>query len=271
MPQTCFYRGTVTHTRLLPFRHQFAYRVFSALFDLDTVQQQSRKSWLFSHNRWNILAFFDRDHGARDGSSPRAWIDGILRTNGYAPDGWRVWLHCFPRLFGYVFNPLSIYFCYDAAGVLRVILYDVRNTFGDKHGYLIPVTESEGPIRQTCAKGFHVSPFFPVEGAYRFDLMPPDARYTARISLEAEGKPQFFAKQTGERRPFSDREIIKLVARHPLMTLKIIGAIHWEALWIWRKGARFYGRPTPPKTEVTAIIPIDPPTKLVRQPQTLAG
>ncbi len=261
MLETCFYRGMVTHTRLLPFRHHFAYRVFSALIDLDTVSDQSRKSWLFSYNRWNLLSFFDRDHGARDGTAPRAWIDGLLQKNGYEPQDWRIWLHCFPRLFGYVFNPLSIYFCYDAAGVLRVILYDVRNTFGDKHGYLIPVETPEGPIHQACAKGFHVSPFFPVEGGYRFDLMPPDARYTARITLEAEGKAQFFATQTGARRPFSDREILKLVAAHPLMTLKVIAAIHWEALWIWRKGARFYGRPTPPATEVTAIIsvPKQPP------------
>ncbi|WP_052711542.1 DUF1365 domain-containing protein [Elstera litoralis] len=200
MLETCFYRGTVAHTRLVPFRHHFAYRVFSALFDLDTLPQQSRKTKLFSHNRWNILSFFDRDHGARDGSSPRAWIDGILRTNGYAPEGWKVWLHCFPRLFGYVFNPLSIYFCCDAAGVLRVILYDVRNTFGDKHGYLIPVETPAGPIQQTCAKGFHVSPFFPVEGRYRFDLMPPGDRLTARIGLEVEGKPQFF-RHTNRRAP----------------------------------------------------------------------
>lgn len=271
MLNTCFYRGTVGHSRLKPFRHRFSYRVFSALFDLDTLAEQARKTRLFSHNRWNILSFIDRDHGARDGTAPRAWVEALLRENGQNPEGWKIWLHCFPRLFGYAFNPLSIYFCCDADGVLRFILYDVRNTFGDKHGYLIPVATQEGPIRQSCAKGFHVSPFFPIEGRYHFDLLPPGERFVARIRLEIEGKPVFFATQTGTRRSFSDWHILKLIVGHPLMTLKVIGAIHWEALWIWRKGAAFHGRPPPPEQPITAIVAIDSSPKPIFNEQSLAG
>ncbi len=250
--QTCFYQGTVTHTRLRPFRHHFVYRVFSALFDIDTIAMQAATTRFFSHNRWNILAFFDRDHGARDGSPIRPWIDGHLRHAGYDPSDWRIWLHAFPRLFGYVFNPLSIYFCCDAEGQLRAILYDVRNTFGDKHGYLIPVTAApDAPIRQTCSKGFHVSPFFPPTGRYDFDIKQPGENYAARITLiEPEGA-SLIATQTGRRTRFTDANILKLVLSHPLMTLKIIAAIHWEALWIWRKGAKFHRRPEPPPQEVT--------------------
>ncbi len=256
--ETCLYQGTVTHARLAPFRHSFAYRVFSLLLDIDTIPHQATKARLFSHNRWNILAFFDRDHGARDGTPLRPWIDGLLRANGYDPTGWRIWLHCFPRLFGYAFNPLSVYLCCDASGQARAILYDVRNTFGDKHGYLIPVPPSDGgPIRQSCAKGFHVSPFFPIEGRYDFDLTLPEDRYSLRIALAKADGVQLIATQTGKRTALCDRNILKLIVVHPLMTLKVIAAIHWEALWIWKKGAAFHRRPEPPGQEVSAIVPVD--------------
>ncbi|MCK6444049.1 DUF1365 domain-containing protein [Elstera cyanobacteriorum] len=263
--EPCLYQGNVTHTRLAPFRHHFVYRVFSMLLDIDGVPQQTAKTRFFSHNRWNILAFFDRDHGARDGSPVRPWIDGVLRANGYDPSGWRVWLHCFPRLFGYVFNPLSIYFCCDAEGQLRALLYDVRNTFGDKHGYLIPVTAAGiGPIEHGCAKGFHVSPFFPLDGRYTFTLTPPGERLAVRITLSDATGPTLIAAQTGKRVALCDRNILKLVLSHPLMTLKVIAAIHWEALWIWKKGAAFHRRPEPPDQEVTAILPVDPPPQQSR-------
>lgn len=255
--ETCFYRGTVTHTRLRPFRHHFVYRVFSVLFDIDTIPSQAKAHRFFAHNRWNIVSFFDRDHGARDGSPIRPWIEGHLRRAGYDPTDWRIWLHAFPRLFGYVFNPLSVYFCCDPDGRLRVILYDVRNTFGDKHGYLIPVLDAGGgPIRQSCAKGFHVSPFFPPVGRYDFDIIEPGENYGARITLIEAEATSLIATQTGTRTGFTDANIVKLVLSHPLMTLKIIAAIHWEALWIWRKGAKFHRRPVPPPQEVTASAAI---------------
>lgn len=253
---SCLYVGTVMHRRLAPFTHRFAYRVFSMLIDLDELPALDRSLRLFSHNRANLLSFHDRDHGPRDGSGLKPWIAAIAAQHGVRYSLGHVSLLCFPRMFGYVFNPLSIFFCYDQAGTLRNILYDVRNTFGDKHGYFIDVApRNDGLIVQSCAKSFHVSPFLPIEGSYRFRLTEPGERLSILIRQQGPDGSTLVATQTGRREALTNRTIAANLLRHPLMTLKVIGAIHFEALRLWLKGATFHRRPTPPATPITFVEP----------------
>ena len=181
--QPGLYTGTVMHQRLLPFRHGFTYRVFSLWLDLDYLPRLR----FLSHNRFNLFGFYDRDHGARDGSAIKPWVVQHLSAAGLVAAEWRIRLLCYPRVLGYVFNPLSIYYCYDETEVLRAILYEVKNTFGDQHGYLIPVALAANPIEQTCHKGLYVSPFIGPEATYHFRLsLPGDSLAVDEVIMEFE-------------------------------------------------------------------------------------
>ena len=242
------------HARLSPFRHRFVYRVFSIFVDLDELPRLSRGLRLFSHNRWNLFSLRDRDLGPRDGGSPKAWIERHLTAAGLDPRGGRVRVLCFPRLLGYVFNPLAIWFCYDAQERLVAVLYDVSNTFGEAHGYLIPITADRAPgeaLEQQCAKRLYVSPFMDMQATYRFRLGEPGERLAIRIDQEDAAGRGFVATHTGHRAPLSDTMLLRACFAYPLMTFKIIGGIHWEALRLWRKGARVRPRPAPPPRVVT--------------------
>ncbi|MCG8442572.1 MAG: DUF1365 domain-containing protein [Caulobacterales bacterium] len=255
--RSCLYRGRVMHARLRPFHHRFVYRVFSLLLDIDEAPALARRLRLFSHNRWNLFSFHDRDHGPRDGGPLRPWIEEHLARAGVDIDGGPVRLLCFPRVLGYVFNPLSIWFCHRPGGELAAILYEVRNTFGDAHGYLIPVdtARSDGVIVQSCDKGFHVSPFIEMTGAYDFRLRAPDERLSILIRHHVPEGDLLVARHAGSRAPLRDATLARLFFAYPLMTLKVIAAIHWEALRLWRKGATYVPRPAPPDSDVRAVLP----------------
>jgi DUF1365 family protein len=259
LPAISLYHCRVAHERLLPFRHGFAYRVFSLLLDIDRLPQIAAASRLLRHNRFGLVGFHDRDHGPRDGSPLRPWVEAALRRHGLAEAGHRILLFCFPRLLGYVFNPLSIYFCHDAAGRLRAVLYEVKNTFGDQHGYLIEVPADAAPgasFAQRAGKRFHVSPFLPPAGGYEFRIRPPDERIGIVIRQHGPGGAlQMVASQTGHREAFNDRALLRAVIRHPLMTVKVMAGIHWQALQLWRKGAAFFRWSSPPAEPVSAGLP----------------
>jgi DUF1365 family protein len=255
---SCFYFGRVMHARLHPFRHRFTYRVFAMLIDLDDVAHLPRRCKLFAYNRWNALSFHDRDHGPRDGSPLRPWINRILLLADIDIAGGPVRILCLPRVFGYVFNPLSIWFCHHRDGALRAVLYEVSNTFGERHSYLIPVDRGRGAgetIHQRCDKGFHVSPFMGMDATYHFRLRPPSDRLSVRIEQTMADGRVLVAVQTGARRPFSEGTIFAALTSYPLMTFKVIAAIHWQALHLWRKGARFHRKPPPPSAPVTPVEP----------------
>jgi uncharacterized protein len=249
---SALYTGTVDHVRLQPFRHAFSYRIFSLLLDLDERTRLHQKLKIMSHNRFNLLSFHDRDHGAGDGSDPKAWVLAQLSAAGFAPDArWTIRLLCFPRMLGFVFNPLAIYFCSDAAGTLRALLHQVSNTFGERHSYLLPV-ENSNAVVQSCGKNFHVSPFMPVDGGYRFSITPPAEKLAVTIQyFGPDGKDRLIARQNGVRAALTIGTLLKAVLMHPLMTLKIVGGIHWEAMKLWRKGAKFYRKPLPPVDAVS--------------------
>lgn len=252
------YRGFVMHRRLVPFRHAFRYRVFTLVVDLDELPALDRRLRLFSHNRANLFAFHDRDHGARDGSALRPWVESHLCAAGIDAAGGRIELLCLPRVFGYVFNPISIYFCHRRDGMLAAILYEVKNTFGDQHGYLIPADAgADGWVHQSQDKRLHVSPFLPMASRYEFRVRPPADRVAIVIRQAVDGAPTLLATLTGVRRPLTDRSLVAILLALPFSTLQVMAAIHWQALRLWRKGARFHRRPDPPAEAVT----YQPPTR----------
>lgn len=249
------YHGQVMHKRLIPFRHQFNYRVFSLLVDLDRLPELDRRHRLFGHNRRALLSLHDRDHGPRDGSPLKPWVAERIAAAGGGPIG-QVALLAFPRMWGYVFNPLSVYYVADPDGHLAWIVHEVRNTFGDMQHYVLPVTDDSAAdgavIRQACDKDFYVSPFIGMQSDYRFRLRAPDERLSLLIRQSVPDGELLLATLTGRRRAFSDAGILATVARHPAIGWKVMAAIHWEALHLWRKGARFHPRPRAAKALNTA-------------------
>lgn len=254
MTRSCLYAGQVMHHRMKPSKHRFIYRVVSMLVDLEELPTLAQRLKFFSLNRFNLFSFHERDHG--DGSD-RPLIEQVrdtLRSKGLDLGKGRVELLCYPRLLGYVFNPLSVFYCYDEQDRLAAILYEVSNTFNQKHNYLIPVDDANADqIRQSCNKDFYVSPFISMATRYHFRLQPPRDRVAVCIrQTDAEG-PVLHATFTGTRRALSDAALLKTFFRYPLMTLKVIVGIHWEALCIWRKKVPLQPRPTPP-TERTTLV-----------------
>jgi DUF1365 family protein len=252
-PPSLVYRGTVLHKRLKPFVHELTYSVFSLLVDIDALDDLDRRLRLFGYNRLAPISLHDKDYGRRDGTPPRAWIDACLREHGLGDlVGGPVRLLTFPRLWGFVFNPLSIYYCHDATGRLGAVLYEVSNTFGESHGYLLPVEEEDGAVHQSADKIFHVSPFIEMDCRYRFGLNRPGEKLTVTIrQSDSAGDPILMAKHTARGVAITDAALAKAIAGNPLMTAKVIGGIHWEALKLWLKGAKFYAKPDLPARHVT--------------------
>jgi uncharacterized protein len=239
------YVGEVMHARLKPMGHRFSYRVMSLLIDLDRLADADRQSPLFSVNRAALYSFHEADHGRRDGSSLLAWAQRCAAERGIDLTGGRVLLLCYPRLLGYAFNPLSVYFCYRADGALALLIYEVRNTFGDIHPYVLPVLSgeiSDAGVRQQQDKLFYVSPFIEMAMRYHFRVLPPGERVQLRIlETDSEG-PLLAATFNGSRRALNTRELWRAFFALPLVTMKIMAAIHWEALRLWLKGARLVPR-----------------------------
>lgn len=253
--RSALYAGTVMHARPGRVRHRFRYRVESLLLDLDELPEIDRRLATFSVERGNLFSFRARDHGPRDGSPLRPWIESAFADAGRPLDGGRILALCFPRVLGYVFNPLTIYWAYRPDGRLAGVLYEVKNTFGDQHGYLIPADPERAPgtpLIQAADKCFHVSPFLPIEGGYRFRVDEPGERLRVLIRLVGpDGADRLVATQTGIRRPLTDANLLASLATHPWNTAKVTLGIHWEALKLWRKGAPFHPRPEPPTRPVS--------------------
>src|SRR6201994_3200176 len=226
------YFGDVMHARLKPMGHRFSYRVMSLLIDLDRLDDADGLSPLFGVNRLALYSFHESDHGRRDGASLRTYPLARADEDGIDLSGGRVLLLCYPRLFGYTFNPLSVYFCHRADGSLALLIYEVRNTFGQMQSYVLPVGPgdiSAAGVRQEQDKLFYVSPFVEMTTRYRFRISPPGEGVRLRIlEVDAEG-PLLAASFSGRRRALTTRALLRAFVGLPLVTLKIVGAIHWEA------------------------------------------
>jgi DUF1365 family protein len=237
------YEGTVLHQRLRPKGHRFTYRVFSMLFDLDEIDALDRSLRLFSRNRFNLFSFHDRDYANEGGNDTAAQVRKMLREMGFGDACARIWLLCYPRLLGYVFNPLSVYYCHDDAGRLKLIVYEVTNTHYERKWYVIPAEpRGEGSYAQTCEKELYVSPFTTPTGNYEFKMIAPGHEVFVGVNLvEADGRT-LVTWFRGEERPITDRGLFWLWLRHPLMTLKVTVAIHFEAARLWLKGVKVQDR-----------------------------
>jgi DUF1365 family protein len=234
--RSAIYSGTVVHTRLRPKRHRLSYQVFNLLLDLDELETLNLKS--FGVERPGVLGFRRRDHG--DGVTPlRSWVASRLAGAGIAWDGGRVELLCYPRMFGFVFNPISIYFCYSGDGGLCGLLYEVHNTHGERHTYVLPARLSDGEVRHVADKTFFVSPFVPMQCTYRFRINPPGERVGISIQEDDAEGLLLTASFHGRRQEMTDSALIGLLWRYPLMTLKVVAGIHYEALKLLAKGIRF--------------------------------
>jgi DUF1365 family protein len=257
------YFGDVMHARLKPMGHRFSYRVMSLLLDLDRLDEADWQSPLFGVNRAALYSFREADHGNRDGSSLRAYAQREAATRGIDLTGGRVLLLSYPRLLGYTFNPLSAYFCYRADGLLALIIYEVRNTFGDIHAYVLPVQPGEhsaAGVRQQQDKLFYVSPFLEMAMRYHFRVLPPGANVRLRIlETDADG-PVLAATFSGRRRALTTGALLQAFVALPMVTFKIMAAIHWEALRLWIKGARLVPRPhqaPQPNPDLAVTTPSD--------------
>lgn len=232
MTASAIYQGFVTHRRIRPAHHAFRYRVFSLLLDLDEIDALAARSRLFKRNRRGILSFHDKDHG--DGGDLRVWAGTQLARHGLVAQG-PLRLLCYPRLFGYVFNPLSVWFCHDTHGALAAMIYEVHNTFGERHAYVLPAAAGGGLQQQECGKAFYVSPFLSMDCRYSFRIRPPGEEVLIAIDECEAGMPVLNAVFAGKRRPLTDAQLALALVRHPLMTLKVAAAIRFEALRLWLK------------------------------------
>jgi uncharacterized protein len=256
--RSSLYIGTVMHRRLRPKPHRLRYRVAWMLLDLDEIAELPHKLRLFSYNRFNAVSFFDRDHGNGSGRPLRQQVEAHLRDAGITPDGGPIGLLCMPRMFGYGFNPLSVYFCHRRNGALAAILYEVHNTFRQRHSYLIPVDRAAGvrpgaTVDQQCRKGFYVSPFMDMDLSYAFRVVVPDARVAVAIRTADSDGLVLAAALSADRLGLTDAALLRLLVAHPFLTLKVIGAIHWHALKMVLKGFRLRPRPRPPTAPVTVV------------------
>lgn len=243
----CLYAGRVMHHRLQPKQHRFVYRVFTMLFDIDRLQELDKRLRWFSVERANVFSFRYTDHGPRDGQPLRPWVEAELKQAGIGCYPTRIRLLAMPRFLGYAFNPLSLYYCYDDNEQLFAILYEVKNTFGEQHAYVLAVDDTATPkddVCQQCDKNFYVSPFIKAEATYRFRLNLPKDRLKVIIREEIDSGLLLIATLIGKRRALTDSELIRQALRHPFLTQKVIASIHIQALKLWLKGIRLQPRDT---------------------------
>lgn len=248
------YAGHVVHKRLRPRRHGFRYRVFCLCLDVDEIDALHARLRMFSRNRRNVLGFYDRDVGKGDGLPVATYARDVLARAGLGHASHRIRLLCYPRLFGFVFNPLSTYFCYDEQDRLRALIYEVSNTVGERRSYVIGVSGDDANIiSQACAKEMYVSPFTAPEGSYAFHIVKPGDEVVVGVALRGAEGPSLKTHFRGDRVPLADASILKLVARHPLMTFKVVAAIHFEAVRLWLKRIPVFEHTRSPPFAVSVV------------------
>ncbi len=246
------YEGLVRHHRFKPVKHQLCYRVFSFLVDIDQLDNLDSDLRWFSRNRFNVFSFYDRDHGSGKPGNIADWVRIHLREAGLSTAG-KILLLFYPRILGYAFNPITVYYCYDENNRLIATLYAVRNTFGGRHGYLIPVTDNAKLIHQKAEKLLHVSPFVDMDMGYHFILSPPGEVISVTVKVNDGGGPLLNANFSGKRTPFTNRSLKRLFFRYPMMTIKVVAGIHWEAVKLLAKGLRLKEGNPDPKMPVTLV------------------
>ncbi len=256
-PELCL--GRVFHKRLRPVEHRFSYGVFFLRLPLSRLAELGNR-WL-TRDRFNLLSFMTRDYGPRDGSSLETWMRVLLACEGITSADGEIVLQTFPRLLGYVFNPISIWYCFDRQGQLRAALAEVNNTFGERHNYLVAHSDQH-PIAPgdwlTSRKVFHVSPFCDVKGHYRFRFEQVDGRAFAQIDYHdgigagpTDADKLIVTTIHGDAGPLTSGAVLRAFLTHPLMTFGVVARIHWHALKLWMKRVPFFTKPEPPPLQTT--------------------
>ena len=217
---SCIYNGEVTHTRFKPVRHFLKYKTFSLLIDLDEINELDTRISIFSHNKFNVFSFYDKDHGERDGSNLKEWVLTNIRKFNIEGKINKIKILCYPRIFGYVFNPLSIFYCYES-DKLKAIFYEVKNTFNEQHTYIFKIKNND-EITQKCKKRFYVSPFMDMETYYNFKLINPNNKLSVFIKQTDSTGTILTATQTRDKKEFNFKQLIKNFFKYPLMKIKII-------------------------------------------------
>lgn len=247
------------HRRLRPTEHQFSYGVFFLRLPLSQLPV-ARNRWL-SVNSFNLLSLYTKDYGARDGTDVEQWARCLLETNGLSVADGEIVLQTFPRLLGYVFNPISIYYCYDKSGDMRAAICEVSNTFGERHNYLVAHEHGEPIIASdwiVARKVFHVSPFCEIRGYYRFRFEQDAGRAFAQIDHfdgNADEDKLIVTTIHGAPQALTSANAVSTFLRFPLMTIGVVARIHWQAWKLWRKSVPFFAKPEPPSLQTTRSYP----------------
>lgn len=245
--RSVMYEGTVLHRRSQPAEHVLRHRVCFYAIDLDEVGRLSRRLRLFGHNRRAPFALYDEDHAGRTDRPIKDNVLALLAGHGIDADGGRVVLVTNLRTFGYVFNPVSFYFCYRPAGPLAAVVAEVANTFGERHLYVLPADEARagrgGKLTWERDKRMHVSPFFGLDQRYRFILTEPGESIRLAVGVDEGDEHPLWAEQTGTARPLGDAALARALVRHPFMAQRVTGLIHWHALRLWLKRVPFHHLP----------------------------
>jgi len=250
-----FWIGQTVHERYTPFKRRFSYAIALVDLDIDRLDEAGRACRLFGVGRRSLFSFRSEDHGPKKtGVSLRTWAEGLLASAGIDLGGGVIRLVTFPRHLFFKFAPISTWYGYDRSGTLRGVIYEVKNTFGESHCYVAQA----GPenIRHAADKRFHVSPFFDVSGTYRFTLREPEEKMALMVETLEDGKRVHMANITARRKDASSLALISLAIRQPFSSIGVVAAIHWQALWIWLKGAGYRRKPPPPDTAATLASPL---------------
>ena len=236
--------GQVHHRRLRPRENSFAYRTWFLMLPLRALRRDGDGALV--RNRRGLVSFHDRDHG--DGRADAlAWIDELLAAEGVHDAGGEVWLQTYPRVLGYVFKPVSFWYCERADGTLAAIVAEVNNTFGERHCYLLSGPQLGWGTEQTARKVFHVSPFCDVQGRYRFRFMRTPDRVVARVDHDDDQGALLETSLSGRLAPLTPAAARAAFFGMPLMTLSVVARIHWQALKLWTKRVPFFSKPAPPQ------------------------
>ena len=246
--------GQVRHTRLRPARHQFVYPTYFLMLPMRSLRTQASDA--LARNRFGLISFFDRDHGDGGGDS-LAWLDALLQRENILDAQGEIWLHCYPRVLGYTFKPVSFWYCHRVDGSLSAIVVEVNNTFGERHCYLLSGPELAYGRELRANKVFHVSPFCDVIGSYRFRFMRTKAhageaaRTVVRLDHDTADGPLIQTSVSGMLVALSPSSTRRAFYGMPMMTLMVIARIHWQALRLWLKRVPFFRKPAPPTAFLT--------------------
>ncbi len=246
--------GVVRHRRLRPTLHAFEYPTYFLMLPMRGLGRPggavAAVDTALVRNRWGLLSFHDADHG--DGRADAlAWLDEVLQREGVLDADGEAWLHTYPRVAGYVFKPVSFWYCHRLDGTLAAVVVEVNNTFGERHCYLLCGPQLAYGQEQVASKVFHVSPFCTAVGRYRFRFMRTADRTVARVDHDNDEGPLLQTSVSGHLTPLTARTARNAFFGTPLMTLAVVARIHWQALKLWLKRVPLVRKPVPPRAFIT--------------------